>query len=260
LANQRLAPILRDWFKNSSGCHDLARKMISRPARKRWQPKGSPPARPGRRRTRNAPDCARQAPSRCARSGRAPIGPGEMATREVVRLRESPWPRRRRAPPAPRRPRAADAGMQSETGSVAWRAAPSPPAPFRRALQARRKGRSRPISRVLSWTVIPLGLASPQGSSDLPGRGAGHTMTPLFGLAPGGVCRAGPLPDSRCALTAPFHPCHALPGEPFGGLLSVALSVGSRRPGVTWHRALWSPDFPRRIRRCVATVWSTPRG
>jgi len=29
-----------------------------------------------------------------------------------------------------------------------------------------------------------------------------------------------------------------------GGLLSVALSVGSRRPGVTWHLALWSPDFP----------------
>src|SRR5258708_15578424 len=26
--------------------------------------------------------------------------------------------------------------------------------------------------------------------------------------------------------------------------LSVALSVGSRLPGVTWHRALWSPDFP----------------
>jgi len=31
----------------------------------------------------------------------------------------------------------------------------------------------------------------------------------------------------------------------FGGLLSVALSVGSRRPGVTWHPALRSPDFPR---------------
>jgi hypothetical protein len=29
--------------------------------------------------------------------------------------------------------------------------------------------------------------------------------------------------------------------------LSVALSVGSRRPGVTWHRALWSPDFPRHL-------------
>ena len=32
-------------------------------------------------------------------------------------------------------------------------------------------------------------------------------MRSLFGLAPGGVCRAGLLPDSRCALTAPFHPC-----------------------------------------------------
>ena len=30
-----------------------------------------------------------------------------------------------------------------------------------------------------------------------------------------------------------------------GGLLSAALAVGLRRPGVTWHSALWSPDFPR---------------
>ncbi len=30
----------------------------------------------------------------------------------------------------------------------------------------------------------------------------------------------------------------------FGGMFSVALSVGSRLPGVTWHPALWSPDFP----------------
>ena len=29
-----------------------------------------------------------------------------------------------------------------------------------------------------------------------------------------------------------------------GGILSAALSVDSRRPGVTWHSALWSPDFP----------------
>jgi len=32
--------------------------------------------------------------------------------------------------------------------------------------------------------------------------------------------------------------------EAIGGLLSAALSVGSRPPGVTWHSALWSPDFP----------------
>src|SRR6185312_7764860 len=36
-----------------------------------------------------------------------------------------------------------------------------------------------------------------------------------------------------------------VPLRAIGGLLSVALAVGSRRPGVTWHSALWSPDFPR---------------
>ena len=29
-----------------------------------------------------------------------------------------------------------------------------------------------------------------------------------------------------------------------GGIFSAALSVGSRHPGITWHPALWSPDFP----------------
>ncbi len=29
-----------------------------------------------------------------------------------------------------------------------------------------------------------------------------------------------------------------------GGIFSVALSVGSRPPGVTWHPARRSPDFP----------------
>ena len=33
-------------------------------------------------------------------------------------------------------------------------------------------------------------------------------------------------------------------GTRIGGIFSVALSVGSRPPGVTWHPALWSPDFP----------------
>jgi hypothetical protein len=52
------------------------------------------------------------------------------------------------------------------------------------------------------------------------------------------------LPRARCALTAPFHHHHASL-RCVRLSLSVALSVGSHRPGVTWHFALWSPDFPR---------------
>src|SRR5262245_24578331 len=65
------------------------------------------------------------------------------------------------------------------------------------------------------------------------------------------------LPPTRCALTAPFHPCqHRF--RRFGGLLSVALSVGSRPPGVTWHLVHWSPDFPPRTLRCAAIAWPAP--
>ena len=74
--------------------------------------------------------------------------------------------------------------------------------------------------------------------------------TPLHGLAPGGVYRAGLLPNRWCALTAPFHPylpCR-LRGRK-GGLLSVALSVAFRRPAVSRHPALWSSDFPPILRR-----------
>jgi hypothetical protein len=53
------------------------------------------------------------------------------------------------------------------------------------------------------------------------------------------------LPVARCALTAPFHP-YRCSCEHLGGLLSAALSVSSRLPGVTWRSALWSPDFPPR--------------
>ena len=58
------------------------------------------------------------------------------------------------------------------------------------------------------------------------------------------------LPPARCALTAPFHPYLQA-----GGIFSVALSVGSHPPGVTWHPALRSPDFPHRgnpRRDCLA--------
>jgi len=50
------------------------------------------------------------------------------------------------------------------------------------------------------------------------------------------------LPVTRCALTAPFHPYPGLKNP--GRYLSAALAVGFHPPGVTWHPALWSPDFP----------------
>ena len=62
----------------------------------------------------------------------------------------------------------------------------------------------------------------------------------LFGLATSGVLPCCTLlPTARCALTTPFHPYRF-----HGGLLSVALVVGSRRPDVIRHSALCSSDFP----------------
>src|ERR1700733_12170340 len=62
----------------------------------------------------------------------------------------------------------------------------------RGTVHAQRVKKSRPISRVLSWTVIPLAYASPRSSSDLPGSPCGphvaaiKPLASIFGLAPGG--------------------------------------------------------------------------
>ncbi len=63
---------------------------------------------------------------------------------------------------------------------------------------------SRPISRVLSRTIIHLGLPSPAASSDLPESAAGRGMAFLFGLAPGGVYLAAACYHLRGALL-PHH-------------------------------------------------------
>jgi len=85
------------------------------------------------------------------------------------------------------------------------------------------------------------------------GRANPSGVPPYLALLRAGFAVPCLLPGPRCALTAPFHPCQLRDGsEPprrFGGLLSVALSVDSRPPGVTWRLALWSPDFPRPPRR-----------
>src|SRR5690348_15773121 len=88
-------------------------------------------------------------------------------------------------------------------------------------------------------------------------RAAAFAATSLFGLAPGGVYRAAGCCHRRGALL-PHHFTLASSVKSFGGLLSVALSVGSRRPGVTWHLVRRSPDFPPHLVRNAATVRPTP--
>ena len=78
-------------------------------------------------------------------------------------------------------------------------------------------------------------------------------------LLPVGFSLPPPLPATRCALTAPFHPCRP-PAcrKRAGGVLSVALSLGSPPPGVTRHRTsvepgLSSPRAPAKSGH--PTVW-----
>ena len=67
---------------------------------------------------------------------------------------------------------------------------------------------------------------------------------PYMVLLPVGFTMPAPLPVLRCALTAPFHPYRANDrNHRPGGLLSVALSLGSPPPGVTRHRVSVEPGL-----------------
>jgi hypothetical protein len=70
----------------------------------------------------------------------------------------------------------------------------------------------------------------------------GTACSPIWSCSRRGLPCHRVLPPARCALTAPFHP-YRPPCGSLGGLLSVALSVGSRPPGVTWHLALGARTF-----------------
>ena len=73
-------------------------------------------------------------------------------------------------------------------------------------------------------------------------RGAGPKtahMRPLFGLAPGGVYLAS---DVATAAVRSYRTLSPLPSEE-GGLLSVALSLGLRRAGVTRRHVSMEPGL-----------------
>ncbi len=69
-----------------------------------------------------------------------------------------------------------------------------------------------------------------------------------------------PQTVARCAVRSyrTLSPLPVCPKADVGGLLSAALAVGSRRPGVTWHPALWSPDFPPTLSTVSAIARPTP--
>jgi hypothetical protein len=79
------------------------------------------------------------------------------------------------------------------------------------------------------------------------------STAPLFELAPGGACPAaghpaaarGLLPhDFNLACASLPAPLNAGRSSAIGGVVSVALSLGSPRVAVSDLPALWSPDFP----------------
>jgi hypothetical protein len=115
---------------------------------------------------------------------------------------------------------------------------------------------SWPVGRVLCTrlrgpTAIHLGLPLPAASSGLPASSGGPPSIARAGaapplpldLAPGGVYRAAQVTLGAGGL---LHHRFTLTPVTGGGLLSVALSRGSPRVGVTDHPALRSPDLPRR--------------
>ena len=86
----------------------------------------------------------------------------------------------------------------------------------------------------------------------LPERGPGRPIAFLFALAPDGACQAAVLPRRWWSLTPPFQLFPLRLAAQVGVFFSAALSVGSLRPAVSRHPALWSPDFPHA--RCKQQV------
>ncbi len=121
----------------------------------------------------------------------------------------------------------------------------TPPAP-RWARRGSEPGLRKPGSGAArrAVTAISLGPSSRTAANDLPeDLGAGRAIL-LFGLPPGGVCRAGLVTQAAVSSYLAVSPLPSPASWPSGGLFSVALSLSSRTVGVTHHLALGSPDFP----------------
>src|SRR5690606_7695002 len=87
----------------------------------------------------------------------------------------------------------------------------------------------------------------PCASSDLPaGSGEQPSGACCLVLLRAGFTEPHRSPGTLVVSYTTLSPLPPRPGGRDGGLLSVALSRGSPRVGVTHRPALWSPDVPRR--------------
>lgn len=146
----------------------------------------------------------------------------------------------------------------------------------RRSLGGESEWIRRPVSRVLcrrrpktpALAIIPLDRPSRDGSRDLPGPLGATTLLPLAGCAvPIRSCSWRGLPCRPCCqrrgglLPHPF----TLPAPKRGGLLSVALSLGSPPAGVTRRHVVVEPGLsstplrrprpPGRLIRAEPDLW-----
>ena len=94
-----------------------------------------------------------------------------------------------------------------------------------------------------SWPGISPRLQQPTRKSN----GAGRSSSPIWSCSAWGLPCRRPLPEPRCALTAPFHP-YPQGKSPVGGIVFCGTFRKTRfkraSPAVSRHVALWRPDFP----------------
>ena len=101
----------------------------------------------------------------------------------------------------------------------------------------------------MTEAAIYLGRPLRDDSSSLPGthsgtdRAGGVNPGPLFGLAPGGVCRAIDLTADAVSSYLTISPLPVRHGE-LGLCIFCGTFPGFSPVDVIHHRVLWSSDFP----------------
>src|SRR5262245_16295790 len=158
-----------------------------------------------------------------------------------------------RGPPCPGQPAASrevpgTAASRPTGGSVAWLGGRRSKGFCQPAYKPGSVWRVAPPRRPFIWDAACAAprATNPGGGRDrawnAPSTAPSVPRRPYSVLLPVGFAVPPPSPEARCALTAPFHPCPCgLPRA--GGLISVALSLGSPPAAVSRHRQSLEPGL-----------------